>query len=49
MSPCLEINCADLDERTLALILALAEQWQISPAEAVGRLLDECAARAAEP
>ena len=45
MSHCLEINCADLDERTLVMILALAEQWRISPAEVVGRLLDECAAR----
>ena len=45
MSHRLEINCADLDERTWVMILALAEQWRISPAEVVGRLLDECAAR----
>lgn len=49
MSPLLEINCADIDERTLSMILALAEQWQISPAEVVARLLDECAARAGDP
>jgi hypothetical protein len=45
MEATLEFNPAAYSERSLRLILARAQEWQCPPAEAVGRLLDELAAR----
>ncbi len=49
MSDSLEIDCDDLDEHTVAVILSLAEEWQVSPAEVISRLLDEFVANRAKP
>ena len=45
MEATLEFNPAAYSERSLRLILARAQEWQCPPAEAVGRLLDELAAK----
>ena len=45
MEATLEFDPAAYSERSLRLILARAQEWQCPPAEAVGRLLDELAAR----
>jgi len=43
MKATLEFDPADYSERSLRLILAKAQEWQVPPAEAVIRLLDELA------
>lgn len=45
MQATLEFNPSAYSERSLRLILSRAQEWQCPPAEAVGRLLDELAAR----
>ena len=45
MNATLEFNSNAYSERSLRLILAKAQEWQVSPAEAVARLLDEVAKR----
>jgi hypothetical protein len=45
MEATLEFNPDAYSERSLRLILAKAQEWQVTPAEAVARLLDELAAR----
>lgn len=46
MDATLEFNPDGYSERSLKLILAKAQEWQCTPAEAVTRLLDELAKRA---
>lgn len=45
MKATLEFDPADYSERSLRLILAKAEEWQVPPALAVVRMLDELAGR----
>lgn len=45
MNATLEFDPTKYSERTLRLILAKAEQWKCTPAEAMTRLLDELAAK----
>jgi hypothetical protein len=45
MEVSLEFNPDAYSERSLRLILAKAQEWQVTPAEAVSRLLDELAKR----
>jgi hypothetical protein len=45
MNATLEFNPDNYSERSLRLILAKAQEWQCTPAEAVSRLLDELAKR----
>jgi hypothetical protein len=45
MEATLEFNPDAYSERSLRLILAKAQEWQVTPAEAVSRLLDELARR----
>ena len=45
MEATLEFNPAGYSERSLRLILAKAQEWQVTPAEAVSRLMDELAKR----
>jgi hypothetical protein len=45
MQATLEFNPDAYSERSLRLILAKAQEWQVTPAEAVARLLDELAKR----
>lgn len=45
MNATLEFNPDAYSERSLRLILAKAQEWQCTPAEAVSRLLDELAKR----
>ena len=46
MDVTLEFNPDSYSERSLKLILAKAQEWKCTPAEAVRRLLDELATRA---
>jgi hypothetical protein len=48
MNATLEFNPDAYSERSLKLILAKAQEWQCTPAEAVSRLLDELAKRSAK-
>lgn len=48
MNATLEFNPDNYSERSLKLILAKAQEWQCTPAEAVSRLLDELAKRGAK-
>ena len=43
MNATLEFDPDQYSERSLKLILAKAQEWQVSPAEAVAKLLDELA------
>jgi len=45
MEATLEFDPAAYSERSLRLILAKAQEWKVTPAEAVSRLLDELAKR----
>lgn len=45
MNATLEFHPEAYSERSLRLILAKAQEWQCTPAEAVSRLLDELAKR----
>lgn len=45
MQATLEFNPANYSERSLRLILARAQEWKCTPAEAVTRLMDELAAK----
>ncbi len=47
MQATLEFNPDAYSERSLRLILAKAQEWQCTPAEAVSKLLDELAKRSA--
>jgi hypothetical protein len=48
MKVILEINPSDYSAIVLRLILTKAEEWGVSPADAVARLLDELAHRTSE-
>lgn len=43
--PQLEFDPANYTERALRLIMANAEKWQVTPGEAVARLMDQLARR----
>jgi hypothetical protein len=43
MNKALEIHPDSLSERALELVFAKAKEWQITPEEAMSRLLDELA------
>lgn len=43
MNQALEIHPDSLSERALELVFAKAQEWQITPEEAMSRLLDELA------
>lgn len=45
MNATIEFNPDQYSERSLKLILAKAQEWNCTPAEAVSRLLDEVAKR----
>lgn len=45
MEATLEFNPALYSERSLRLILARAQEWKCTPAEAVSKILDEAASK----
>lgn len=49
MTASLQFDPTQYSERTLQLILAKAQEWSCSPAEAVARLLDQLASRGPKP
>jgi hypothetical protein len=48
MTATLEFNPDSYSERSLKLILAKAQEWKCTPAEAVAKLMDELAKRRAK-
>lgn len=46
MQATLQIHPDEISERSLRLILAKAQEWNVPPAEAIKRLLDQLAERA---
>lgn len=48
MNATLEFDPAAYSENSLRLILAKAQEWQCTPAEAVSRLMDELAKRSSK-
>ena len=48
MQTTIEFKPECYSERSLRLILAKAQEWQCTPAEAVSKLLDELAKRSAK-